>query len=437
MKSKLLLLTIVVLLTAFLASGLTFLWMRHIHPEHTQATQPINRPPSAVLYWYDPMQPDQHFDHPGKSPYMDMPLLPKYADSESASVGAPPGVKISADRQQSLGMRVGSVKEGTFTPSLRVEASVNYDDRDLAVVQMRTLGFVEVAYPHTAGDFLVQGAPLAKVRVPSWSAAQAEYLQLLNEGPQELVSVARERMLQLGMDAALVQQVTLQRHVQDVMTVRTPIAGVLLSYDIRDGMTVMQGQTLARINGISTVWLQASVPQQQAQQIRIGQGMEARIAGTGRLVRGHVVDILPALDAATHTLIVRMRVPDAERQLHPGMFAEVNIALTPQEHQLMVPSNAILETGERSIVFLALDKGRFEPVQVQVGDSAQGMTRVLRGLQAHDRIVLSGQFLVDSEANLADLPVRPLPGDDAPSPSASTSVLQGMPGMSPARKGAR
>lgn len=354
-------------------------------------------PERKVLYWYDPMVPQQHFDQPGKSPFMDMELVPKYADEG----GDASTVKIDSSTTQNLGMRLATIERESYAETLDASGVLAFDEHDVAVVQARTAGFVERVVPLAPGDIVRAGAPLAWVRVPEWSGAQAEFLLLKKTGDAMLTEAARSRMRQLGMSEALIARVEKNGETQPVVAVHFPAGGVLRELDLRTGMTVAAGQTLARINGLGTVWLDAAVPETRAALARVGQRVEARLpAFPGETLTGRVSDILPDTDLATRTLRVRIVLPNPKLRLRPGMTAEVRFASPETAPALWVPSAAVIRGGLRDRVMLAEDGGRFRPVDVVVGREAGERSEILGGLEAGQRVVASGQFLIDSEASL-------------------------------------
>jgi Cu(I)/Ag(I) efflux system membrane fusion protein len=349
-----------------------------------------------VLYWYDPMVPNQHFDKPGKSPFMDMELVPKYADETAAA-----GVAIDPRTAQNLGVRLAAVERGAFSTAIDAVGTVAFNQREIAVVQARTSGFVERVYARAPGDVIAAGAALVDIRVPEWSSAQRELIALAHSGDRALLDAARERLRQLGMPSTLIAQVERSGAAQPVLTVAAPQAGVIQTLGVRAGMTVSAGMTLAEINGLRTVWLEAAVPEAQAQQIGVGNSIQVRFTATAdQSVTGRVLAILPSANAVSRTLTVRAELPNADGQLRPGQFAQVRIEVPAATAQLWVPSEAVIRTGSRTVVIVAED-GRFRPVQVQIGADAGSRTAVLQGLSEGQQVVASAQFLIDSEANLS------------------------------------
>ncbi|WP_085695096.1 MULTISPECIES: efflux RND transporter periplasmic adaptor subunit [unclassified Pseudomonas] len=361
-----------------------------------------------ALYWYDPMFPAQKFDKPGKSPFMDMQLVPRYASGagESAAVSIDPGLT------QNLGLRLAPVSRGTFASSLDVTGVLAFDERDVAVVQARTAGFVERVYARAPGDVLPAGAALADLLVPDWAAAQTEFLALRRSGDAALLAAARQRLQLSGMPAGLIAQVERSGKVQANLTVTSPLGGVLQELNLRTGMTVATGETLARINGLGNVWLAVAVPESETGSISAGQTVEARLpAFPGTVLRGTVSAILPQTNPDSRTLRVRVELPNPAGRLRPGMTAQVRLTRTTAQSVLWVPSEAVIRTGRRALVMLAEDGGRYRPVEVRLGQESDGKTAILGGLEDGQQVVASGQFLLDSEASLKGIVTAPLDTD--------------------------
>ncbi|MDB6161387.1 MAG: efflux transporter periplasmic adaptor subunit, partial [Gammaproteobacteria bacterium] len=243
-----------------------------------------------ALYWYDPMVPNQHFDKPGKSPFMDMQLVPKYADEGGASGG----VQISPNIVQNLGLRIAPVELGRFSQPIEAVGNIVFNQRNVAIVQSRTNGFVSRVYGRAPADVVRRGAPLVDLLVPEWAGAQAEFLALLRSGDRDLIEAGRQRLLLLGMPPELITRIEASQKQQATITITAPFAGAIESLDVREGMTVSAGATLARINGLQTVWLEAAIPESQSGLVAPGQTVEAQLAAySGETLKGRVIAILP------------------------------------------------------------------------------------------------------------------------------------------------
>ncbi len=360
-----------------------------------------------VLYYYDPMFPNQKFDAPGKSPFMDMQLEPKYADDGAAADGAP-SVSIDPAAMQNLGIRIVAAAMGDIASTVVATGTIEFNERDVAIVQARTGGFVTRVYGRAPGDVVRAGTAIADVQSPEWGGAQTEYLAVRRLGRADFTAAARQRLRLLGMSDALISQVDQTGRTNGSVTITTPISGVIQTLDARSGVTLSSGQTLAQINGIGTVWLNAAVPEAQAGSIRVGQRATADItAFANERFGGRVVAILPTAAADSRTLTVRIELANRGGRLRPGMFANVSFG-GDDRPALVVPSEAVIRTGTRTIVMLAMNDGRYHPAEVRTGREGGGKTEIVAGLAVGERVVASGQFLLDSEASLTGIPVRPL-----------------------------
>ena len=334
---------------------------------------------------------------------MDMELVPKYADEggDDASVTISPGVT------QNLGVRLATVTRATLGSEVTATGVVGFNERDIAIVQARTGGFVERVARLAPNDVIGSGAFIAELLVPEWAALQEEYLALKALGDPSLEAAARARMRLGGMPESLIREVAASGRISNRISITAPRGGMIQSLDVRPGMTLMAGQTLARINGIGTVWLDVAVPEARAAEVRIGQAAEAAFAAfPGQPVQGRVTALLPALDDAARALRVRVELPNKDGRLRPGLSAQVSLKGGGVESALRVPTEAVIRTGRRAIVIVAEAEGRYRPVEVVLGPESGNDTVILSGLDEGQRVVASGQFLIDSEASLQGIMAR-------------------------------
>jgi membrane fusion protein, copper/silver efflux system len=362
-----------------------------------------------ILYYHDPMVPGNKFDRPAKSPFMDMMLYPVYGggDGDNSNVAVSPRI------QQSLGVRTAPVTEGRLAPQVAAVGSIAFNERDQVIVQSRATGYVERLHVRATLDRVARGQPLAELYVPEWIAAQEEYLSVRRmhdrgglappvQGSDlaPLVDGARQRMRQVGMSDALIALVESSGRTQPRFTLVAPIDGVVVELMAREGMTVMSGATLFRINGLGTVWAHAEVPESQAALLRPGAKVQARSPAAPGTFDGRVQALLPEVNATTRTLKARVELGNPGGRLVPGMFVQMQFMDMRPGKALLIPTEAVIQTGRRTVVMLAEDDGRFRPVEVEIGIEVAGQTEVRRGLQAGQRVVVSSQFLIDSEASL-------------------------------------
>ncbi len=359
---------------------------------------------AEVLYWYDPMVPGQRFDQPGKSPYMDMALVPKCADDGAGQAV----VSIDPALVQNLGIRTAEAEMGMLDADTIVTGTIAYNAREISIVQPRAGGFVQRTYGLAPDDIVMAGAPLADLLVPEWGGAQAEYLAVAATGDEALTRAARDRLRLLGMPDSTIAAVARSGSPRSVITITAPTSGAVTMLGVRRGMSVGNGQTLAEITGLDPIWLEAAVPEIAAGEIRVGQTVRATLtAFPDALFTGRITAILPSARSDSRTLTVRAELPNPGLRLRPGMFAQVS--LSPERREtLLVPSEAVIRTGRRTLVMLAQGEGGFLPAEVRIGREANGRTEVLAGLARGEKVVTSGQFLLDSEASLAGIEVRPL-----------------------------
>lgn len=358
-----------------------------------------------VLYWYDPMVPDQHFDKPGKSPFMDMELVPKYADEVSST-----GVRIDPGVQQNLGMRTAEVEVGTLGGQVRVPGTLSWDLRNEEVVSTPVQAIISRLNIRAPYERVGAGTPLATVLAPEWGAAIAETRALSRaDSPhaRELQGAAQQRLRMLGLSGNTATA-------NGAVVLRSPRPGVVSELMAREGQTVMPGMPLFRINGTSTLWLQAAIPQGMTDDIRPGTPVTATVdAIPGRTFEGRVETLLPEVDESTRTQQARIVLRNEDELLAPGMFAEVALQPEGRDAVPLVPSEALITTGTDTRVLVVGEDGNFQPVRVQTGRSAGGRTEILSGLKGGERVVTSGQFLIDSEASLSGALKRLEPPKDA------------------------
>jgi len=399
LRNKLAVTVIGVATISLVAGGGAGYWIAH-QKDNPQSTLAGPQQDAKVLYWYDPMKPEQHFDKPGKSPFMDMQLVPKYADENTAMTDeSRPTVKIDPSLQQNLAIRYGTVEQAVIGNAMFTNGILQANERQTAILQTRASGFVQRVYGHAVGDMVTEGSPIADISIPEWTGEQTEFLAVLRTGDRSLIQASRQRLQLLGIPQNVIHQVERTRRVQSNITLQAPISGFIDSLEVRNGMALAMGQTLATIKGINPIWLEAAVPEKQIAGIKRGMSVEANFAAFSQKVTGKVIDILPTLDTTSRTIKVRIELPNPSGQLKPGMFASVNIINNPQS-SLVVPEQAVIRTGTRNVVIVGREQGRFEPVVVQLGQSDGNKIAVLQGLKAGQRVVISGQFLIDSEANL-------------------------------------
>lgn len=361
-----------------------------------------------VTHYYDPMRPTSKFTAPGKSPFMNMMLVPAYEGANGQTdVGT---VAISPRMQQNTGIRTALVTEGVLAPVISATGVITWNERDQAIIQARAEGFVEKLYVRATLDPVTAGEPLADLYVPAWIALQEEYVALTRMQGNDLsplLEAAKARMRQAGMIEEQIELVTSSRQAPQVFTLKSPVSGLISELAIREGMTVMPGMTLFRINGTATIWAEAEVPESPAALLQVGDTVTATTPSIPDThFEGQIQAMLPALDPQLRTRKARLELENTGAQLVPGMLMQMELSAASQQTTLLVPTEAIIDTGDRTVVMLAEGSGGFRPVTVTTGLESDGQTAIVSGLQAGQSVVVSGQFLVDSEASLSGLEAR-------------------------------
>lgn len=349
-----------------------------------------------VLYWYDPMVPDQHFDKPGPSPFMDMDLVPKYAAPSTQE----PGLTIDASLVQNLGMRKAKVQHFPIHNELEVVGQLQFNQRNQAILQLRAAGFVEKVWPLAVGDHVSAGQPIAEFQIPEWLDAQNELLSQPIGQNLHLLATLRARLQLLGMPDTLIAKVEKTRQPETRVTITSPISGVVDMLDVKTGMALVSGATLAKINNLDSLWLNAAIPEAQATGVRAGDRAIFNSVNPGDpTLTGKLEYLLPSINDSSRTLTARILLDNPEGRLKPGTSGRVLLQSSTDETGLFVPTEAVIRTGKRVMVMVAGPGGTFTPLNVVAGHEQGSHTRILQGLDEGQEIVTSGQFLLDSEAS--------------------------------------
>jgi Cu(I)/Ag(I) efflux system membrane fusion protein len=339
---------------------------------------------------------------------MGMQMVPKYANAGSEGEGG--SVHVSPGVVQNLGIRLGKVAKVSLRSGLHAVGSVVFDDRLVELVQARVEGYVTHLNVRAPLEHVRRGQSLATILAPQWLEAQQEYLALVDSRSQSADGIrdaARQRMVLLGVPAASIRAVETKHETNATTTLVAPIDGVVTELGVRDGAAFMAGASLFRINGLATVWVNAQIPEAQVSMVPMGSTVEAHAtAWPGAAFKGRVIALLPQVDPQTRTLTVRVALDNPDYRLSPGMWVALDFTAPAAAPQLVVPSEAVIVTGERSVVIVTDGKGSFDVVDVSPGVEQGGRTPILSGLEEGQSIVLSGQFLIDSEASLTSTVTR-------------------------------
>jgi Cu(I)/Ag(I) efflux system membrane fusion protein len=371
------------------------------HAGHTPAEHAASE--AAAEVWTCPMHPEVRQDGPGSCPICGMPLV-----RADASAGVAASVHVDPGLQQRLGIRLVEVRRQVLEETTRAPLKLAFDERELVAEQTRVEGYVMRLHVRTAGTPVRRGQPIATV----WSAMVAqtadEWRLLQARGREDLAAAAAERLRRLGVDPARLGARPGE------FTVRASRDGVLEELTVAEGAMVSAGMPVALIRGISVLWAIAEFREGEAQP-EAGQSLELELSALpGEAITARALEPLPALEGERRVLPWRLEVANPDGRLKPGMLGEVQLASAPRR-VLAVPAEAVIRTGERNLVIVAEDDGaHFRSVPVLLGIEQDGMIAIRRGLSEGQRVVASGQFLIDSEANLR----RAFAGGEAADPHA-------------------
>ena len=356
-----------------------------------------------IKYWVAPMDPTFIADKPGKSP-MGMDLVPVYEDEVATGGGST--VSIDPVVMQNMGVRLKRIERQPLFRHVRTIGEVEVGEDLVSVVNLRFSGWVERIYVGKTGDLIEAGQPLFEIYSPDLVAAQEEYLLALRaQGAKgELTRSARRKLDLFDLDPRDIKALARTGQVRRAVPIRAPRSGYVLHKKILEGAHVSSGQDLYTIGDLSKVWVQAEVYEHDAPWVEVGQPAQMELAyQKGEVIEGSVAYVYPTLNEVARTLTVRLEFPNPDLRLKPGMFATVYIQFRREDDTLVVPTEAILNSGTRQIVFVAVGEGRFEAREITtglVGD--RHLTQVVSGLDAGDEVVVSGQFLIDSESQLQE-----------------------------------
>ena len=387
-----------IIISSLIAGGLISVtaWQYVNSSQKTVQTEQ-KAPERKVLFWYDPMKPDTKFDKPGKSPFMDMDLVPKYADESGDKSSG--GIRIDPTQVQNLGLKTQKVTRGMLNYSQTIPANVSYNEYQFVIVQARSDGFVEKVYPLTIGDHVKKGTPLIDITIPEWVEAQSEFLLLSGTGGTSTqIKGVLERLRLAGMPEEDIQRLRSTRTIQTRFTIKAPIDGVITAFDLRTGMNISKDKVVAQIQGMDPVWISAAVPESIAYLLKDTSQFEISVpAYPDKTFHVEKWNILPSVDQTTRTLQVRLQVSNKDEFLKPGMNAYLKLNTKSQE-MLLIPSQAVIDTGKEQRVITVDDEGKFVPKQIHVLHESQQQSGIGSGLNEGDTVVVSGLFLIDLRA---------------------------------------
>lgn len=370
-------------------------------------------------YWQAPMDPSYIREQPGKSP-MGMDLVPVCPEREGGAGGEPTAgvVRIDPATVQSIGVRTAPVERRDLTRNVRAVARITYDERRVAHVHTKVQGWVEKLYVDYVGQQVERGQPLLEIYSPELVATQEELLlaarytedtadspfaDVQRSGPS-LLDATRRRLELWDISDRDIDRLLETREVHRTLTLHAPTSGVVTHLAVRSGMEVGPNANLYTIADLRTVWALADVYEYELPWIAVGQQGTVELGSLpGVRFTGPVTYVSPFLDPKTRTATVRLELPNPDGHLKPEMFGSTLIHAEPRPDAVAIPSEAILRSGRRTLAIVALGEGRFRPRDIEIGlETGEGFTEVLRGLEPGEQVVVSSQFLIDSESKLQE-----------------------------------
>ncbi|HBE7519650.1 TPA: Cu(+)/Ag(+) efflux RND transporter periplasmic adaptor subunit CusB, partial [Escherichia coli] len=299
-------------------------------------------------------------------------------------------------------VKTATVTRGPLTFAQSFPANVSYNEYQYAIVQARAAGFIDKVYPLTVGDKVQKGAPLLDLTIPDWVEAQSEYLLLRETGGTATQTEGiLERLRLAGMPEADIRRLIATQKIQTRFTLKAPIDGVITAFDLRAGMNIAKDNVVAKIQGMDPVWITAAIPESIAWLVKDASQFTLTVpARPDKTLTIRKWTLLPGVDAATRTLQLRLEVDNTDEALKPGMNAWLQLN-TASEPMLLIPSQALIDTGSEQRVITVDADGRFVPKRVAVFQASQGVTALRSGLAEGEKVVSSGLFLIDSEANIS------------------------------------
>lgn len=351
-----------------------------------------------VLYWYDPMVPGKKFDKPGKSPFMDMELVPKYADETDGDASV---VSVSAGHLQKMGVRTEKAEESLLGGGIRATGIITENERTRWDIFSQVEGRVDDLKYSAPGDRVKKGDLFYTLYSPELLALQNDYIAAVKAGYDNLAASAKKRMELLGVDGKVLSRLEKTGKAYDSVPFYIPSDGILNRLEIRKGHYVMVNAEIGHIQDLSTVWVEVAIPEKDLGLIKEGDHARITIAGSSAELEATVDYIYPSITPETRTGRIRLVVANPDYLLKPAGYAIVIFADGKQK-TLTIPNSAILRDSRGEHVIISLGGGKFQAREVKTGRSSEGRTEIIHGLSHEEEIVTNGQFLIDSESNLRE-----------------------------------
>ena len=350
-----------------------------------------------VLYWVAPMDPRYRRDEPGKSP-MGMDLVPVYADQVD---GQPGVIKIDPTIINNLGVRTAKVEQSVLMRRIETVGYISYDEDTVQHVHTRVDGWIERLVTKATGDPVKKGQLLFELYSPTLVNAQEEFLTAQRSGNTVLLRASRDRLEALGVSKSEVARLERERTAEQRVRVYAQSDGVIAHLGVREGIYITPATEIMSVAKLDRVWVIAEVFERQSSWVKPGQTAVVELDYLpGKTLEGTVDYVYPELDPTTRTLKVRLRFDNASEMLRPNMFSRVVIEADGFGSVVNVPKEAVIRGGSMDRVVVALGEGRFRATPVRLGMESGDRVAIQSGLKVGETVVVSGQFLIDSESNI-------------------------------------
>lgn len=377
-----------------------------------------------ILYWRAPMNSSEIYDKPGKSA-MGMDLIPVYEDEV---VG---GVRISIDPVtiQNMGIRTVAVKKARLSRNIRTYGHITYDETRTAQISSKVSGWFEKLHVNFTGEQVKKGQPLFDIYSPDLVAAQEEYLTAVrnfrysdNIANREMIASAYRRLTFFDVAESEIDAIEKNNEVRKTVMIRSPFDGVVTHKNAVQGGFVKAGSTVYTIADLSRVWVEAHIYEYELGWVRQGLDVQMTLPyQPGKIYRGKVVYVYPYLQQKTRDVVIRVEFENPDMELKPDMYADIRIDVEGTDQGLIIPSQAVIRSGERNVVFVSEGNGTFSPRETTIGMSLNhGNVQILSGLAPGENVVVSGQFLLDSESKLQETIQKMMAAEAPPARDAQT-----------------
>jgi Cu(I)/Ag(I) efflux system membrane fusion protein/cobalt-zinc-cadmium efflux system membrane fusion protein len=366
-----------------------------------------------IKYWQAPMNPSEIYDKPGKSA-MGMDLIPVYEDQTSSGSA----VQIDPVTVQNMGVRTAIVEKTDFSRSIRTIGKIDYNEENIFIVSSKISGWIEKLHVDYTGKPVRKGQTLLEIYSPDLVTTQQEYLLAIKnnkligetqfasirEGAESLLKSTRQRLLYWDIPESAVRELEESNQVTKTLRLESPANGVVVHKNAIKGLYIKEGTSLYQIADLSTIWVYVSIYDNEVPWVRLGQKATMELSySPEKVLEGKVTYIYPYLDEKARDVKVRLEFPNPGLELKPGMYANVWIKTQPIKDAIVVPSEAVIRSGQRNLAFITRGGGRFEPREVRIGEeSDDGSIRIIAGLMENEEVVVSAQFLFDSESRLQE-----------------------------------